>query len=129
VLENPRAALSALCAALGPPFDEAMLAWPAGGQPFDGVWAPVWYDAVEKSTSFGPPQPEPRFEDLPDRLKPLVEAARPYYERLARHRLLATTRKPDPVCVVGASVPSVSSRGEGASTAQLTPADARQERS
>jgi hypothetical protein len=89
VLADPRAALSALCATLGAPFDEAMLAWPAGRKPFDGVWAPVWYDAVEKSTGFGAPTPEPRFEDLPDRLKPLADAARPYYEKLARHKLLA----------------------------------------
>jgi hypothetical protein len=89
VLADPRGALSALCEALGAPFDEAMLSWPAGRRSDDGVWAPIWYAAVEKSTSFGPPQPEAQFEDLPDRLKPIAEAARPYYERLARHRLLA----------------------------------------
>jgi hypothetical protein len=89
VLADPRGALIALCAALGAPFDEAMLSWPAGRRLHDGVWAPAWYDAVEKSTSFGPLQREARFEDLPDRLKPIAEAARPYYERLARHRLLA----------------------------------------
>jgi len=88
VLADPRGALSALCAALGAPFDEAMLAWPAGRKPFDGAWAPVWYDAVDKSTGFGPPAREPRFEDLPDWLKPLAEAARPYYEKLVRYKLL-----------------------------------------
>jgi hypothetical protein len=89
VLVDPRGALSALCAMLGAPFDEAMLAWPAGRKPFDGVWAPVWYDAVEKSTGFGPATRELSFEDLPDRLKPLAEAARPYYVKLARYKLLA----------------------------------------
>ncbi|HLJ72559.1 MAG TPA: hypothetical protein VKU03_14665 [Roseiarcus sp.] len=89
VLADPRGALATLCSALGAPFDEAMLAWPAGRKPFDGVWAPVWYDAVEKSIGFGPPQNEARFDDLPDRLKPLAEAARPYYEKLAQHRLFA----------------------------------------
>ena len=87
VLADPRRTLSALCQALGAPFDEAMLSWPAGRRPDDGVWAPVWYAAVERSTGFDPPQPETRFEDLPDRLKPIAEAARPYYERLARYRL------------------------------------------
>ncbi|MEJ1935629.1 hypothetical protein WDZ92_36015, partial [Nostoc sp. NIES-2111] len=32
----------ALCLALGIPFDEAMLAWPAGPRASDGVWAPAW---------------------------------------------------------------------------------------
>jgi hypothetical protein len=89
VLADPRGALSALCAALGAPFDEAMLAWPAGRKPFDGVWAPVWYDTVEKSTGFGRPSREPSFEELPDGLKPLAEAARSYYEKLARYKLVA----------------------------------------
>ena len=70
-------------------FDEAMLCWPAGPRASDGVWAPAWYDAVEKSTGFAPPRPEARFDDLPEALKPIAEAARPLYEKLARHRLSA----------------------------------------
>lgn len=89
VLADPRGALAALCKACGAPFDEAMLAWPAGRKISDGVWAPVWYEAVEKSTGFGPPQREARFEDLPDALKSIAAAARPLYERLARFRLAA----------------------------------------
>jgi hypothetical protein len=77
VLADPRTALSAMCEALGIPFSEKMLAWPAGRRASDGVWAPAWYDAVERSTGF----------TAPDRLKPVAEAARPYYERMARHRL------------------------------------------
>jgi hypothetical protein len=87
VLADPRATLSALCAGLGLPFDEAMLSWPAGRRATDGVWAPSWYDSVERSTHFAPPRPERGFDDLPDALKPLAEAGRPLYERLARHRL------------------------------------------
>lgn len=87
VLADPRGTLTALCGVLGVPFSEAMLAWPPGRRPTDGVWAPVWYDAVERSTGFAPPGPPARFEDLPDRFNPLAEAARPHYERLARHRL------------------------------------------
>jgi Sulfotransferase domain len=89
VLANPRGALSALCAALGLPFRESMLSWPPGRRASDGVWAPAWYGAVEKSTGFGPPQREARFEELPDGLKRIAEAARPYYERLERYRLAA----------------------------------------
>jgi Sulfotransferase domain len=87
VLADPRGALTALCAACGLAFDEAMLSWPTGPRASDGVWAPAWYGAVETSTGFGPPRREAGFEDLPDALKPIAEAARPLYEKLARYRL------------------------------------------
>ena len=87
VLADPRGSLSALCNRLGLAFDEAMLHWPAGRRASDGVWAPSWYDQVERSTGFAPPRPEVGFDDLPDRLKPLAEAGRPFYEHLARHKL------------------------------------------
>ncbi len=87
VLADPRKLLSALCGRLGLVFDEAMLRWPAGRRASDGVWAPSWYDRVERSTGFAPPGPDMGFDDLPDRLKPLAEAGRPFYERLARHKL------------------------------------------
>ncbi len=87
VLADPRGMLEALCAALGISFDAAMLSWPAGRRASDGVWAPAWYEAVEKSTGFAPPRREAAFDELPDSLKPIAEAARPLYERLARHKL------------------------------------------
>jgi len=87
VLADPRRALSVLCSALGIAFDEAMLAWPAGRRDTDGVWAPAWYDAVERSTGFSPPGPEADLADLPDALRRLADAARPHYERLAAFRL------------------------------------------
>ena len=87
VLAAPQAALSALCRRCGIPFDPAMLAWPAGSRSSDGVWAPAWYDKVEASTGFGPLRAEVTFADLRDDLKPIAEAAQPYYERLARHRI------------------------------------------
>jgi hypothetical protein len=87
VLADPEGVLTALCEALGIPFSGKMLAWPAGRRDSDGVWAPAWYDAVERSTGFSAPSPDVRFEDLPAHLKPIAEAARPWYERMARHRL------------------------------------------
>lgn len=84
VLTDPRGVLSALCAACGIPFTERMLSWPQGRRTSDGVWAPAWYDAVERSTGFAPPRPDARFETLRDDLKPIAEAARPIYERLKR---------------------------------------------
>src|SRR5436305_8445081 len=55
VLRDPAGTLSSLCRALDIPFTERMLSWPAGPRATDGVWAPAWYDAVERSTSFSPP--------------------------------------------------------------------------
>lgn len=83
VLHNPRGALSALCAACGIPFSEAMLAWPAGKRDSDGVWAPAWYEAVERSTGFGPEKPEPSAALLRADLRAIAEKAQPLYERLA----------------------------------------------
>lgn len=88
VLADPRAVLSALCAALGIAFDEAMLAWPAGRRASDGVWAPAWYAAVERSTGFAPPEPGAP-PALPDDLRRIAEAARPHYEALARWKIAA----------------------------------------
>jgi hypothetical protein len=87
VLADPAATLGRLCAALGVAFDPAMLAWPAGPRDSDGVWAPAWYDAVERSTGFGPPPDETAPPALTDDLRRIAEAARPHYERLVAFRL------------------------------------------
>ena len=86
VLRDPAATLSRLCAALDIPWTERMLTWPAGRRDTDGVWAPAWYDAVERSTGFGPP-PEEKPLDLPDHLQRIADAARPHYEALAKWKL------------------------------------------
>jgi hypothetical protein len=84
---NPRAMLTALCSALGIPFTERMLNWPAGPKPYDGIWAPHWYGAIHRSTGFDAAEgPHP---DLPDHLKPLAQQALPHYDSLAAHRLTA----------------------------------------
>ncbi|MEO7365669.1 MAG: HAD family hydrolase [Sphingomicrobium sp.] len=87
VLANPEGVLSKLCSALGLAWDPAMLAWPPGRRPTDGPWAPHWYAAVEASTGFGPPDCDP--VELPDEARTLAERCRPYYERLAAHRISA----------------------------------------
>jgi hypothetical protein len=86
VLRDPAWVLARLCAALGVEFDPVMLSWPAGRRETDGVWAPYWYAAVEASTGFGPYDPT-GVPEVPARLRPLVEAARSYYDELAAHRL------------------------------------------
>ena len=85
VLANPAGVLSKLCAALEIPWDRAMLSWAPGCRPTDGPWAPHWYGAVEKSTGFGSPETRP--VELPHEARCLAELCRPYYERLAAHRL------------------------------------------
>lgn len=86
VQQDPERVLGALCAALEIPFDRAMLSWPAGRRDSDGVWAPAWYDAVERSTGFAPPRERPP-APLTDELRRLADQARPHYERLLAHRL------------------------------------------
>jgi hypothetical protein len=86
VLADPEGVLTALCAALGIPFSERMLSWPPGPRDSDGVWAPAWYDAVERSTGFGAP-PGETAPELPDDLARIADQARPFYERLATHKL------------------------------------------
>jgi hypothetical protein len=92
VLADPAAMLTALCEALAIPYTQSMLAWPAGRRDSDGVWAPAWYDAVERSTGFAAPRPAARLEDLHPELRRIALAARPHYERLAKHRLIPAAK-------------------------------------
>lgn len=86
ILRAPRPALEALCDALGIRFDPAMLSWPAGSRPTDGVWGQYWYDSVWRSTGFGA-YSEATEVELPPDLAPLAAQCRPFYEELAAHRL------------------------------------------
>jgi hypothetical protein len=86
VLADPEGVLTRLCQALGIHFDAAMLHWPAGRRDSDGVWAPAWYEAVERSTGFEAPPDRPP-PALTDELQRIADAARPHYEALAAYRL------------------------------------------
>jgi hypothetical protein len=89
LLADPRRTLVRLCAALGIPFSDAMLSWPAGPRPYDGVWARHWYGAVHRSTGFAElPAGQP---DLPADLRRLADAARPSYEHMRRFSLKPVT--------------------------------------
>ncbi|MBX3053482.1 MAG: hypothetical protein KF753_18545 [Caldilineaceae bacterium] len=85
VLENPRRTLTLLCDALGVPFDERMLAWPAGPRASDGVWAKHWYAAVEASTGFAPYQP--KNDPVPAHLAGVLAEAEEIYRELYQFRL------------------------------------------
>jgi hypothetical protein len=86
ILRRPRPMLEALCDALGVPFDPAMLSWPAGPRPTDGVWARYWYDGVRRSTGFGPYREA--VADVPPGLEPLARECQPFYDEMYAHRLV-----------------------------------------
>jgi Sulfotransferase domain len=88
LLRDPAGVLGSLCGALGIGFDPAMLHWPSGRRASDGVWAPAWYASVEASTGFAA-QTGTGLPSLPDHLRHIADAALPYYERLAAHRISA----------------------------------------
>lgn len=85
VRQNPESALRRLCSAIDLPFDPAMLQWPAGPRPEDGVWSQHWYGAVHRSTGFaGPEGPLPQLEG---RYAGLLAQAMPHYEVMAARAL------------------------------------------
>ena len=85
ILADPKRVLGQLCRSLKIPFSETMLSWPPGPRDSDGIWGPHWYDAVNRSTGFGPPRPAPGLSD--PHLRKLQEQALPIYDRLAAHAL------------------------------------------
>ncbi|MHB1433432.1 MAG: sulfotransferase-like domain-containing protein [Streptosporangiaceae bacterium] len=84
---RPGPVLAALCDALGIGFDPAMLAWPAGPKPYDGVWGRYWYGRVWQSTGFASGAGAEVPAEVPPALEPLAARCQPYYDELAPHRL------------------------------------------
>lgn len=87
VLANPAGVLAKLCEALGIRWDPAMLRWELGRRVTDGVWGAHWYNRIEASTGFAPTETEPAELAPPDQR--LADRIRPYYERLAAHKISA----------------------------------------
>jgi hypothetical protein len=87
IRQNPAGILSRLCQALNIPFTEAMLSWPAGARPEDGIWAKYWYRNVHQSTGFVPPTET--VTEVPAHLQEVYESALPYYNLLKQHALTA----------------------------------------
>lgn len=82
-LAEPERHLRLWCDRVGVDLEPSMLSWPPGPRPSDGVWAPFWYGAVERSTTFGAPPPgDPAGISLPDPLEPLAADALAIYEQL-----------------------------------------------
>ncbi|MEX0857819.1 MAG: sulfotransferase family protein [Balneolaceae bacterium] len=82
ILEYPKSRLRELCDSIGIPFNDAMLHWPAGSRPEDGIWAKYWYHNVHKSTGFK--SYSPKTEPFPEELKELLEECTEIYEELIR---------------------------------------------
>jgi len=80
IRRDPAGMLGKLCDAVGLPFTDRMLQWQPGPRSFDGAWAPHWYNAVHRSTGFAPAEGE--LPEVPDRLRPLLEAAMPIYDAM-----------------------------------------------
>lgn len=87
LLLNPEQVLTEVCEKAGIPFEPAMLSWQKGPIPEDGVWARHWYHNVHNSTGFK--AYEPKDEEVPERLKPLLEECSEYYHELFRYAIKA----------------------------------------
>ncbi len=82
---RPEGTLRALCTALGLDWEPAMLRWPAGPHPCDGVWAEHWYRNTWSTTGFNTdltPEGEPPRPDVT-----FLDRAIELYEKLESHRL------------------------------------------
>lgn len=79
-LRDPERHLRTLCTYAGVEFSDRMLRWPPGRRDSDGIWAPHWYGAVERSTGFAPYRPrDVRLTGAPAQV---AEECLPLYERL-----------------------------------------------
>jgi hypothetical protein len=86
ILGYPARTLERLCRALGIVFTPSMLRWPRGARQTDGVWAPAWYQSVERSTGFEARALESAAA-LPPPLQQLADEAQPHYEALKAYCL------------------------------------------
>lgn len=85
ILTRPREMLELLCDAVGAPFSELMLSWPAGRRDTDGIWAKHWYATVERSTGFEPYKPKE--ESVPREFGGLLSDCDRFYAELYDQRL------------------------------------------
>lgn len=85
VLTDPPRLLRLLCEALEVEFTEAMLSWPPGRRETDGIWAPYWYAAVERSTGFEPYRT--KNEVVPPVLEDVLNDCLRHYDVLHARRL------------------------------------------
>ncbi len=87
LLDDPEAMLRAVCEQVGIPFDPAMMSWPAGPTPEDGVWAEHWYHRVHESTGFARRSSD--HPPLTPRLVSVLAEATPLSDRLLAYSVLS----------------------------------------
>ncbi len=80
LLNDPEYVLTRLCQKLVIPFSHSMLSWKKGGRPEDGIWAKYWYQKLHESTGFK--TYSKKTGSFPEKLVPLLEECKPYYEKL-----------------------------------------------
>ncbi len=85
ILNNPRAAINALCDSIGITFSEDMLSWKPGPRECDGIWAKYWYEAVRASSGFEPFQRKTGL--LNEKFEEILELAIPLYQELSERRI------------------------------------------
>ena len=85
LLSDPEFVLTELCERLGLPFDAAMLSWPPGPKPEDGVWAPHWYHQVWQSSGWRPY--EARDVELSEAAEAVLAEALAAYEQLLPYQI------------------------------------------
>ena len=86
LLLDPEGVLRALCRHLELAFEPAMLGWPSGPIPEDGIWAKHWYHSVHRSTGFSRYKEKDHF---PQGLTDLLDECAPHYEVLYQHAIRA----------------------------------------
>lgn len=87
LLKNPVSVLKQLFKSLEIPFDQAMLEWPSGPKPEDGVWAKYWYENVHQSTGFQ--QPYKKEIHLPEGSHDLLEECQYIYNQFYNQSIKA----------------------------------------
>lgn len=86
IRRDPEGMLIKLCQAIALDWDPAMLSWPKGPHPDDGVWAAHWYGAVHQSTTFA--GAEGALPDLTGEAASLLEQALPHYQAMEAVKLV-----------------------------------------
>lgn len=85
LLEDPERILRSACEHAGIAFDPAVLSWPAGPKPEDGMWAKDWYDSVWTSTGWKPAKS--KNVELDDSIAAALEPSVAAYEQLLPYRI------------------------------------------
>ena len=91
LLENPREMTAAFCEAVGIPFIEEALSWPAGGDPSAHSWWDGGSFHANLAQSTGLVRQERKYVDLantPERVRRVHRRMLPHYQHLYAHRIV-----------------------------------------